>query len=271
MQPEWEKERSDIMLATGFQLNHFQKVSNASPATLTPDQRCVDVWLIALSDLEIAAQAVRFLSPDEYMRSRRFIFERDRISYTIAHAATRRILSGYTKVPALNIHFRIEPGGKPTLDPSTSPQFNLSHAHEFGLLAVSPHTAVGVDIERIGKIPDMAAVGQQFLSRVERRKLYELPPHLRDRALLMSWTRKEAYVKAIGEGLSFPLDRCVVTLDPGEPARFLTLDGSQSEASEWSLFDIAVPNHVGALAIRGRAFNIRGWLFDVSSFTSEDG
>ena len=92
----------------------------------------------------------------------------------------------------------------------------------------------------------------------EQKRWANVPKDLRELAFFLGWTRKEAYVKALGDGLYLPLDSFEVALDPGEPARFLNVP-------DWSLYDLSAPEYAAALTIEGTAHSHREWHLDLAS------
>lgn len=210
----------------------------------------VHVWKVDLSASFITG--VRALSPDEHERAARFRFERDRQRFKAARAALRIILGRYLKMPPVSLVFAQTEYGKPFL---VNPEadgllFNLSHSGEIAIIAVARDREVGVDVEFIR--PDFATseVAEHFFSVAEIYTLSGLEPHLRPRAFFDCWTRKEAYVKARGEGLSMALDVFDVSLAPGVPAGMLHNRVDQTETARWIFEDLAIgPEYAGALVI----------------------
>ncbi|SRR5579883_299816 len=162
--------------------------------------------------------SLELLSLDERARAAGFRFDHHRNRYIACRSMLRVILAGYLETDPRGIEFAYNPNGKPFV-PGLF--FNVSHSAGFALYAVSRTREVGVDIERID--PKFAAgqIPERFFSPLEVRTLRALPEHLQLEAFFRCWTRKEAFVKAVGLGLSMPLASFDVTLAPGEPARFL--------------------------------------------------
>ncbi len=145
--------------------------------------------------------------------------------------------------------------GKPLLADETGAsglRFNLTHSHGLALLAVTRGREIGVDVERIRDNLEGEKLAERFFSPREVAALRSLPPELRREAFFHCWTRKEAYIKAVGKGLSLPLDQFDVTLHPGEPAALLATRHDSEEAQRWSMRSLAPgEGYVGALARRG--------------------
>ncbi|MEM7479764.1 MAG: 4'-phosphopantetheinyl transferase superfamily protein [Acidobacteriota bacterium] len=228
------------------------------PAALTAGR--IDIWRVDLNPPENQMASYRaLLSPDERMRADRFHFDRHRRRYIVGRGALRRLLGQYLDQPAATLSFAYGPKDKPFL-PDTTLQFNLTNSHELALIAITEEVELGVDVEHLRAMPDAEAVAERHFSASERRALRSVPSEAKELAFFRCWTRKEAYVKALGDGLSLPLDRFDVSL---EEARFLALDGDPAKAAEWSLFHVNPgPGYVGAVAVPGRGWELRGWRWE---------
>ncbi|WP_114857706.1 4'-phosphopantetheinyl transferase family protein [Azospirillum brasilense] len=194
------------------------------------------------------------LSPDEAARAARFATEELRTRCVLRRGLLRHRLGRVTGRDPAALAFAYGPMGKPSLP--GGPAFNLADCKDHVMIAIAPHETVelGVDVERLRRLPDAAGIAERFFAPEERAAFAALPDTLRDEAFLNGWTRKEAFIKATGQGLSTPLDRFAVELVPGRPARLLSLDGAleAGRATDWSLFDLRpAPGLVGALAVRG--------------------
>ncbi len=221
------------------------------------------VWLARLkASEEDIARAAALLSAEEEERARRFRFERHRRRFVMAHAALRTILGRYLGASPGEVAFRHGPRGKPYLnEPEPRIQFNLAHSGELALAAITKEGEIGADIEIHRGMPE--GVARRFFSAAENAALTSLPPRERERAFFRCWTRKEAFLKATGEGLSFGLDNFTVSLLPDEPAALLDLPGGASEASRWSMANIAVADNCSAaITARAHLLCIRRWRFD---------
>jgi 4'-phosphopantetheinyl transferase len=185
------------------------------------------------------------LSADERERAERFHFERDRERFVIRRGTLRELLALYLGEAPAGIRFCVNRFGKPAL-PGTRLRFNLSHSHGVALYAFAEGREVGCDIERSD--PRFAAehIPERLFSAREARALRALPARSQTEAFFRGWTRKEAYLKARGLGLSMPLDSFDVSLAPGEPATLLHgCEGWSVEAFE------PVPDHPAALVAEG--------------------
>jgi 4'-phosphopantetheinyl transferase len=211
----------------------------------------IHLWrcrLAAAEPVRIALGAT--LSDDERERAARFRFEPDRNRYVVARGLLRRVLAGYLDVAPERLRLRYEQHGKPVLvreQPGRSLDFNVSHSGELAVLAVGWSRRVGVDIEKVRPNVEAEEIAQRFFSPNEVQLLRSLPCHLRQDGFFCCWTRKEAYVKACGEGLQIALDSFDVTLHPAAPARF-----TRGVGPAWQLVGfMAEPGYPGALVYDG--------------------
>ena len=221
---------------------------------------CANVALAAAVQLPWLAQ---LLSDDERRRAARFYFERDRARFSAARGLLRSLLGGYLGVEPTQLVFTYALHGKPMLAELPVPsdlQFNLAHADELAVYAFTRRRRLGVDIELIRHIPDADQIARRFFSIREQKRLAALSPGEKEISFFNCWTRKEAYVKALGEGLSRPLDQFDVTLAPGEPAQLLAVANSPEEPGRWSFQESApARGYVGALAVEGRDWRLSRW------------
>jgi 4'-phosphopantetheinyl transferase len=232
------------------------------PLTLGGDE--VHVWRVELTQPAARIEALRqTLAWDEVNRADRFYFQKDRDHFIVARGALRAILGRYLKRAPDQLRFRCSSYGKPSLADDNGGDwlcFNVSHSHELALIAVTHGRAVGVDLEHIR--PDVATeqIAEKFFSPREVAALRLLPVAEQTEAFFNCWTRKEAYIKARGEGLSFPLSRFDVSLAPGEPAKLLRTEGDPQEAQRWSLRELLPgPGYVAALAVEGHEWRLHCW------------
>jgi 4'-phosphopantetheinyl transferase len=191
------------------------------------------------------------LDDGELERSRRFIRSADRRRFVLAHAALRLLLARARSVDPAALNYACGPNGKPRLvDGCDSLEFNLSHSHELGLVAVARDRAVGVDVERVRDVPDALEIADLQFGPRESRSHRSLPAAERREAFFRCWTRKEAMVKASGEGLTQPLDSFEVDLEPGSLSALRRNGGQSGGEARWSLRELpAPPGHVAAGAV----------------------
>ena len=222
---------------------------SASPADRAST---VDVWRIRHPDGDPAPEGARsLLSPAELERARRYHREVHRQRFLAVHAALREILGPALGVAPAAVAYELGPHGKPALAGAVGLHFNLSDTEGCALVALSAHGPVGVDVERHRTDRSLDDVAERFFSEAEVRALRALGPDERTAAFYRVWTRKEAYVKAVGAGLGLGLSTFDVSLDPGPGARLLATRPDPDEARRWRLFDLDVgPGHSAALVVR---------------------
>jgi 4'-phosphopantetheinyl transferase len=205
------------------------------------------VWRVAL-DGEMADRASWSLSGDERQRAARFQFPRDRRRFEAARAALRAILSGYLGESPTKLRFEYGAYGKPALGLPTEITFNLSHCREVALVAVARGRAIGVDIERVQIEVDFRALARTVFSDGEQATLDAIAGDAQREAFFRGWVRKEAFVKARGEGLSLPIREIEVSL--ALDAALLTTPHAPCDARGFVLYDLDVmPGYVAALAV----------------------
>jgi 4'-phosphopantetheinyl transferase len=220
--------------------------------TLDLPADAVHVWQV---DLRVSSDRVQrlaaTLAPDEQARAARFRFPEHRERFIVAHGALRDILSRYLDLPADHLTFSTTPHGKPAL---TVPdhawlQFNLSHSSDLALIAVIRNHPIGIDVEYINPPDNFPRLIEQYFSENENAAFLALPESKRAAAFFAGWTRKEAYVKALGTGVSLPLDHFDVTMDPDAPARILADRRYPHHVETWSLLTFTpAPPYIAALA-----------------------
>lgn len=236
-------------------------LTHPKPLDLRPDQ--ADVWRVFLTVQPDSLQQMEStLSADELQRASRFHFDHDRRHYIAAHASLRGILAGYLQTEPNQLKFSANEYGKPFL-PDHNIEFNLSHSREYALIAVTRARKVGIDVEIIRQDIDLENLARRYFSPREVSELTALPPQHRTRGFFACWTRKEAYIKAQGLGLSLPLDSFDVSL--GEPALLRATRHNPSEAARWSLRSLEVEsNYAAALAVERNDLEFRFWDWSVS-------
>lgn len=232
----------------------FSPRSAAPGLTLAPGE--IHIWSISLDPPPDHAERLsRLLAQDEKERADRFRFDRHRRQYAVGRGALRSLLAAYLGTRPEQIAFSYGPRGKPFLAGPFAAgglQFNLSNSDEMALVGFVRGVEIGVDIEYMKPMPDCLEISERFFSQSEREVLRGLPREVREEGFFNCWTRKEAYLKAVGEGLAAPLDSFDVTLAPGEPPRMLTLEGDATRAARWAFRHFRpAEKYIGALAIEG--------------------
>lgn len=257
---------NDDMSANGLAAGNFsnnEDVFCASPAVLNLAPNEVHVWRVALEQSEEFYQKLRLvLSEDEQRRAAQFKFAKLQKRFVIARGALRDILSRYIGLAASKIVFEYAAHGKPKLAVSNPDdiEFNLSHSEDVALCAVSWGRAVGVDLELVRRMDDAGRIARRFFSTRESEIFCALPAPQQPVAFFNCWTRKEAFIKALGEGLSHPLDSFEVSFLENEPAALLSTRPDPREAAKWTLRALyPARNYVGALAVAGNNFALEYW------------
>jgi 4'-phosphopantetheinyl transferase len=234
----------------------FSRALSPPPSPLTLEADTLDVWI---ADLKRAPRDFRglrgTLSPDEVERAAKFHFSRDRDRFIAARGILRDILARYLGRSPGVLRFCYGPFGKPALaeDFDSNLLFNLSHSDNMALYAIACNSKIGVDLERIDASFVKDGIDQKFFSPIEVAELRSLPASARLRAFFNCWTRKEAYVKAVGGGLQISLQSFDVSLAPDEDAAFLS-----ERESGWSLRALPVGNdYAAAVAVEGKIGELR--------------
>ncbi len=196
------------------------------------------------------------LSPDERATAEAYLFPKDRARYIAAHVFLRSVLGAYLRIGPETVRLARGPNGKPMLAggcyPSVDIRFNLSHSKGCAVCAVAWGREVGVDVERLRPFRDAERMIERVLSPGELDVYRTLAPEARDGALLRVWTRKEAYLKASGEGITRPMRDVEVVLNPQRPAALLAVGGNRQAVARWSMHE-AVPaaGFVCAVVVEG--------------------
>ncbi|HLK18732.1 MAG TPA: 4'-phosphopantetheinyl transferase superfamily protein [Bryobacteraceae bacterium] len=218
------------------------------------DSRAISVWSVRLSATESVNREYReLLSSDEIERADRFVFEHLTRSYELSHGALRLLLARALDCPPREIEFDCGPRGKPFLRENSHLKFNMAHSGDLALYAFLFDIEIGADVEEIRDVPEIEKIAARFFCSEEAKELKQFGSGEEAvQAFFRCWTRKEAYIKAVGDGLFIPLDRFQVSLAADEPARFLHIDNDATAANEWTLHHLdPAPNYVGALAYPG--------------------
>lgn len=201
---------------------------------------------------------MRLLDPDEVSRANRFYFEKDRKHFAVARGFLRSLLGRYLDADPKQLQFNYGEYGKPSLPGAGRLRFNVSHSHGLALYALTEGRDIGVDVEYVRADFTSDEIARRFFSPFEVESLCGLPAEERVASFFRCWTRKEAYIKATGLGLSQPLDGFDVTLRPGERAALLRTEAGSPE--NWSMANVEVgPGYAGAVAVEGLISKIAYW------------
>jgi 4'-phosphopantetheinyl transferase len=232
------------------------------PLALPEDE--VQLWRVDLDAIrEEESRWQTVLSSDESTRASRFHFARDRQRFVASRALLRIVLGGYLATDPGRLRFSYSEKEKPSLGAAhagSGVTFNISHSGGIALLAFTRRRDIGVDVEQQRSDFDLDGIADRFFSAHEQTQLAALPAEERADAFFRCWTRKEAYIKATGDGLSLPLSQFDVSLRTGEPNALLATRPDHSEAGGWLLQEVpAGPGYVAALCVRGRDWKLNDW------------
>jgi 4'-phosphopantetheinyl transferase len=237
---------------------------SSPPIELTLSHRDVHVWRASLDQpARRLGQLAQTLSADERAKAERFHFEKDRRRYIAGQGWLRMILSRYLGIEPGQLEFRYSRRGKPALVQKPGGGtlcFNVSHSHELALYAITRDRDVGIDIEHIRPLPDAGQIVERYFSDQEKTMFRALSPGQKLEAFFNGWTRKEAYLKATGDGLARPLEQFSVSLAPEEPAELVHVAGNPRETSRWSLRALPpIPGYAAAVVVEGREWRLACW------------
>ncbi len=240
-----------------------------SPQSLRPEQGVVDVWRIPLDVNEaVLTSLAATLDATERQRADRFRIDSKRAEFIVTRGFLRRILarllSSHTgsAVAPCDIAFDYAAHGKPSLNDrwrATGIQFNATHSHGLAMIAVTRGCSLGIDIEKLRRHKDLVSLAKRWFSNAEVEELLSLPSNMQASAFFRGWTRKEAFVKAIGDGITYGLDQFDVALSPHVPAALLRIKEDRDVAN-WRLEHLDPgADYVGAVAVQADRFELRCW------------
>lgn len=245
-------------------MNSFADTTGWPPSSNTPPlaDNEVHVWAAPLDIAPGVLEKFRAtLSPDEQERAAKYKFEKHRNRYIVARAVLRKILGNYLHAEPAALRFDYSTNGKPSLTPdfaSTGIHFNLAHTDDLALIAVTRIGMIGIDVESVRPVKEMDALVARFFSAHESELFQNVAVDQKPAAFFNLWTRKEALLKATGEGITRSLSLVEVSFLPGEPARLLAISGDSTEAAGWTLRELSpAPGYTGAVAIQAQNISVR--------------
>ena len=217
----------------------------------------IHVWRISLSWPEtVTSRLKNCLTAEESDRAASFHFIRHQRRFIIRRAILRQLLAAYQGGRAERVCLKPGPFGKPYIPGQDGPggiRFNCSHSGDLGLIAISRGRELGSDLEQHRELPDAEDLAADCFSAAEVKELTGLPESRKTKGFFNCWTRKEAYVKATGLGLSYPMDRFSVSLAPGQPAALLDVAQDLDAVNKWTLVSLDVSqDYSAALVFSGR-------------------
>jgi 4'-phosphopantetheinyl transferase len=231
---------------------HYSPANSFVKSYIPLGDHDLHIWMISLDSTIVDSAHRRWLSQDERQRAARFRFRKDASYFAARRVALRHILSSYLDQDPQCLAFELSEKGKPRLAESGSQiEFNCSHSANEALLAVTKHVQVGVDIEQVRELANIDELAAHSLSCAESRALQTLTGGEKTAAFFRCWTRKEAFVKARGDGMTLPFNCFDVSLLPGEPAQVLDVRGPAVDSARWTLSNASTPfGFIGAVAMK---------------------
>jgi 4'-phosphopantetheinyl transferase len=235
------------------------------PQNLQLADHDIHIWLAELDQSVTTTQRLRnLLSEDERSRAERFRFEQHRQRFIVGRGVLRSLLSHYLNLDPAAIQFSYGENGKPALAPpsTSSLSFNLSHSHGLCLYAFVWRSPIGIDLEYQSPQIDREGIVRRYFSAREQSFFDKLALEQRQTAFLTIWTGKEAYLKAVGTGLTTPLRQVEVAFHPHQSARFLSIAEDESLAAAWSLYSFKpATDYQAAIAIQGDHWTLHWWQY----------
>lgn len=235
---------------------------SASPPALGPE--AIQVWRVRL-DVQQPLEEDFFatLSPDEQQRAGQFRFQADRRHFIAARGSLRVLLGKFLDTPPHRLCFDYGPKGKPSLRTASLPvHFNVAHCQDVAVCAFALGCQVGTDIEKVRLVPGFEQIARSYFSSSEFAQLMSVRKDLRPKYFLQFWTYKEACAKAIGAGLSAPLDMFELNVFPDGSARLASFNGAPATAPSWRLFPLTpFPDTVACVAAQGPGFDVHCYEF----------
>lgn len=221
----------------------------------------VHIWKAGLD--RPAVQVERYweiLSADERKRANKFHSEIHRSRFIVGRATLRILLGCYLSIQPQLMAFDYGPSGKPALLTEHNPDritFNLTHSNDLALYTFTKGRDIGIDVEFIHPFAEMDEIAAKSFSKREYQLWSELPDDEKTMSFFLCWTRKEAFIKAVGDGLQFPLDKFEVTLSPGRSPRLIQVETNPDAAGHWFYADLPViPGYASALISEGNDWRL---------------
>jgi 4'-phosphopantetheinyl transferase len=233
-----------------------------APIDLRLEPGQIHLWRADLDQPSPALEELsQFLNREENERRQRFAVAKDANRFITAHGILRQILARYLRVVPKDLDFATSARGKPSLRNDSELHFNLAHSDNLVLYAISRDRELGVDVESVSEKFATREIVEQFFSKLEQTEFLALDAALQKEAFYLGWTRKEAYIKARGEGLHADLKSFDVSLTPGKPFVLTSQD-----AHRWSLYSFCPkPGFAGALVVEGRGLDIHHWQWEADA------
>lgn len=231
------------------------------PSTLVLLDQEVHIWQVSLEQLPpTVARLKELLAPDECERADRFHFERDREHYITGRGVLRSILGKYLGISPEKIQFDYGEHGKPALPGNSPLRFNLAHSNNLMLLAVTLHRELGIDVEYLHLMPEAEGIASRFFTKAENKALRALPESQKLEGFFINWVCKEAYLKALGDGLAKPLDQFEILPTIRRPQGLLKVVDQPEESKRW-FFQVFRPTdgYIAALTVEQKDLKSVYW------------
>lgn len=227
----------------------------------------IQVWKIPLVGQPGEESRLKeILSPDERVQAGRFHFTHDQRRFVIRRAVLRQLLAASLEIAPQEVRLEFGAYGKPFVSGQSDDEalrFSCSHSADWALIAVTRGLELGVDLEQHRTMTDAEDVARNYFAETEIHELAALPPAFKTAGFFNCWTRKEAFIKALGLGLSFPLDRFAVSLSPAKPAKLLMVKDDSAVLGKWSLISLDVlPDYSAALVFEGKNTSIKRFAWN---------
>lgn len=234
--------------------NAISEAPDVARCSFELSQHAVHIWTLrTIASDSRTAELEQLLAEDERARAARFRFEHLRRSFMLTRGVLRCLLGRYLQCRPDSIGFNYGSKGKPSVDSAAGLMFNTTHSGGLAAFAFTLGCEIGLDLEHVRPIKDAQSIANHFFCPEEAAEIMSLSPSERDAGFFRCWTRKEAYIKAIGDGLSAPLDDFRVTLQLNEPPRFIHLARNAEAAQAWTLHDLSLEStYAAALAYEDR-------------------
>ena len=230
------------------------------PSTLVLLEHEVHIWQVPLEQLPPTIERLaQLISDDERARAELFHFERDRNHYFVGRGVLRITLGKYLGISPEQIQFQYGDHGKPAL-PGLPLRFNLAHSNNLMLLAVTLHHEIGIDVEHLHLMPEAEGIASRFFTKAENKALRALPESQKLEGFFIQWVCKEAYLKALGDGLAKPLDEFEILSTIRRPQGLLKVVDNPTESKRW-FFKVFRPTdgYIAALTVEQKDLKSVYW------------
>ncbi|MDA0194648.1 MAG: 4'-phosphopantetheinyl transferase superfamily protein [Bacteroidetes bacterium] len=224
----------------------------------------VHVWEVDLNvDPAFLKTCSRTLSPDELERANKYAFEKDHNYFIARRGVLRKLIGHYLNAKPDSIYFNYGPFGKPYLPKYHDFQFNLAHSNGHALMAFSIKIPLGIDLEFINRNLEFDNIADHFFSRGETKSLKNVSTEQKAISFYNCWTRKEAFIKARGDGLTFPLDKFEVSIEPNDQKALIGLYHDSENAGDWTIKSLEVEgDFAAALAFKDKNISVNSNVWE---------